>query len=692
VITRTQFLNMLFGGSEGQIHLVAIQPEVSAVDVRVRTTFLEGVEKFIGTWANRNIYFGVATRRTEESGTLENCAALNAVFAEIDFKDSDEATARLKLAAFTVPPSVVIFSGGGLHCYWLLDSPLSLSDGADWPKRLLQALARATGGDLRAAEPARVLRLPGTRNLKYDPPRDVVIESFTDRHYSVEEITAHLTLETASAKSEKKVAALSKGERNDRLFREACRLREFGHSEKEILALLKAANGTRVQPPLPDRELETIARSASRYEPGDHDFALVPGGGRKGEIKADDQHNIRLAIAKLEVVLRYNAFASKVLVSYQGQEGPLDDAILHRLWLTIDETFHFRPTLEFFQIVVDDLARRSSYHPVRGYLSALTWDGMPRIDNWLTTYAGVPETLFSRAVGAIVLVAAVRRVIVPGCKFDELLILESPQGTNKSSMLRALCPREEWFSDDLPLGVDSKQVIERTAGKWIIEASELHGYSNADVEKLKAQLSRQTDGPVRLAYGRVPIEVPRQFIPAGTGNPQAHYLRDSTGNRRFWPVAVDRCDVEAIVRDRDQLWAEAAVREASGASIRLPEELWAAAGDEQDARRAVDPFEDLLEECGIDFSCEVLFVEDLWNALGYAASFRKKNDAERLAQIVQRHGFTRRKKVGKVYVREDGLRDESKRLWAWVRGGTFDDYPDEIEMPMGRAPLKAGRF
>jgi predicted P-loop ATPase len=687
VTGRSEFFRALFQeGSEGYFHLLSVLPREGdralTTNVRVSLRNFDGVDKFAKTWETRNLYFGVAVRRAESDGQLANCVSLSALFSEVDFKDfgGDEAAARQKIASFPVPPGIIVASGGGLHCYWLLDQPLLL-DEPDRAKRLLRALATATGGDLSAAEPARVLRIPGTRNIKYDPPRDVTIESFNGQRMPLAAIEQHLTLEAAKpARTKKRVGTISDGARNDLLFREACRLREFGHSEDEILALLKVANTERVQPPLQDREVVAIARSASRYQAGERDgFDLYTTGARKGEIRADSQQNVRLAVAQLGVSLRYNAFAAKVLVGYQEQEAPLDDAKLHRIWLTIDEQFGFRPTLEFFQIVLTDLAHRNQFHPVRDYVVGLQWDGVERIDNWLTTYAGVASTSLSQAVGAIFLTAAVRRVTKPGCKFDELMILESPQGTNKSSMLKALCPEVEWFSDDLPLGVDSKQLIERTSGKWIIEASELHGYSNADVEKLKAQLSRQTDGPVRLAYARVPVEVARQFVPAGTGNPQAHYLRDATGNRRFWPFKVTQCDVDAVLRDRDQLWAEAVVREASGASIRLPEELWAAAAEEQESRRAVDPFEDLLEEQGIDFTRDAICVEELWMALGGAGSYRKNNDADRLAKIVQRHGFTRRKKVTKVYVHSDGRREEGKRQWAWVRNGAD---PSTIDVPI----------
>ena len=137
--------------------------------------------------------------------------------------------------------------------------------------------------------------------------------------------------------------------------------------------------------------------------------------------------------------------------------------------------------------------------------------------------------------------------------------------------------QEDWFADDLPLNVEGKRVIETLRGRWIVEAAELSGMRKADVEHLKALLSRRIDR-ARMAWGRLPIEVPRQCIIVGTTN-KSEYLRDTTGNRRFWPVLIVQFDLAALRRDRDQLWAEAAAREAKGESIRLARELWPEAGE-----------------------------------------------------------------------------------------------------------------
>jgi predicted P-loop ATPase len=297
-----------------------------------------------------------------------------------------------------------------------------------------------------------------------------------------------------------------------------------------------------------------------------------------GKIHANDQQNIALALSKLSAKLAYDLLKERPLLNGE----PLQDHDLDHLWLTIDREYKFRPEREFFKTVALSLARQNAFHPVVDYLDGLEWDGKTRLDTWLVEHMGADDTPFVRAVGSITLIAAVRRVRRPGCKFDELLTLASPQGDGKSSALRNLCHDPAWFTDNLPLTGSSKVVIEQTAGFWIAEIADLQGFKQVDWDRLKANLSRQED-VARLAYGRLSTYRPRQFVAIGTTNGE-DYLTDPTGNRRFWPVRLNAgsIDQEAIKRARDQLWAEAAVREAAGGSIRLPQELWAVAAEEQD--------------------------------------------------------------------------------------------------------------
>ena len=379
---------------------------------------------------------------------------------------------------------------------------------------------------------------------------------------------------------------------------------------------------------------------------------------KEGRPLSSSQRNIRLAMRKLGVVVRHDRFAGRDRID--GLEGfgpPLDDAAANRLWLLTDERFKFRPSRDLFLTVLSDAARQNAFHPVAEYLAGLRWDGVPRIGRWLATYGSADDTTYARAVGELILVAAVRRVRRPGVKFDEMLVLESPQGTNKSTALKVLAVRDDWFTDDLPLNAEAKRVIEALSGKWIVEAGELKGMRQGGANHLKGLLSRTHD-KARMAYDRLEREVPRQCLIVGTTN-DSRYLRDLTGNRRFWPVAVTGFDLDALRRDRDQLWAEAAVREAEGAAIRLDPALWGDAAAEQDARRVEDPFYESLHSALGEEMAGKLRATDAWRIVGRVAGMRTQDDMERLGDAMRRLGFDRKQRrfggnPEHCYVRGDG--------------------------------------
>lgn len=395
---------------------------------------------------------------------------------------------------------------------------------------------------------------------------------------------------------------------------------------------------------------------------GDRDFKTTA----KNRILNDDLTNVKLALEKMHVSCSYNEFARRMLLT--TEEGPhaFTDDDLIKLRFKIDEQFHFRPTKDFFFEALRREMLNFSYHPVKIYLDSLEWDGEPRIDRWLSEYAQAEDSELLRAISAIVLIAAVRRVHIPGCKFDEMLILESSrQGTLKSSALATLCPDDEWFSDDLPLGADSKQVIERTSGKWIIEASELHGHRQREADHMKSFLSRRTDGPVRLAYERASVEVPRQFIIIGTTNTLTGYFKDFSGSRRFWPVRVEQFDLEGLRSVRDQLWAEAVHKERHGASIRLDQTLWEDAEISQEERRAIHPWEELLTaDPSLDLTADTVIVKEIWRLLGVMASQRNNSHAQVVAEIMQRHGYSRKERQ---YLPDPDHPEYSVQQWVWVK-------------------------
>ena len=474
------------------------------------------------------------------------------------------------------------------------------------------------------------------------------------------------------------------GQRHALLKSIAGSLRFRGAGEQEILAALRNANLARCKPPKADEELKRLASWAieqpnsslpppepdprrripdSEHQPSgptDNDEVEEFARDEDGKIMSS-QDNVDLALRKLGVRLRFNEFSGHEIIEGLAGFGPrLDDGAVNRLRFTIDAQFGFLVSKVLFFDLVSDRARLHRFHPVRRYLDGLKWDGDNRLDKWLIDYAGAKDTPYIRAVSRIVLVAAVRRARRPGVKYDEMLILESAQGTNKSSGLRILAVDDDWFNDDLPLNNDTKRFMEATAGKWIIEAGELKGMSRADVTGLKACLSRQID-EARMSYDRKPTIQARAFIIIGTTNETDSYLRDPTGNRRFWPVRIQQIDLERLKADRDQLWAEAVVAESAGESIRLDPKLYEEATLEQDARtRNEDPLVDALSRSLGNITGK-LRIADVYLAAGIETGKATQDQMSRVGQAIRELGWERARR-----------RIAGERCYAYVRGSEIE--------------------
>jgi predicted P-loop ATPase len=304
---------------------------------------------------------------------------------------------------------------------------------------------------------------------------------------------------------------------------------------------------------------------------------------------------------------------------------------------------------------IAQISSKNAFHPVRDYLDGLEWDGKPRIDNWIENYLeGHATEPYLSAVSRKVLCAMIARVMNPGVKFDHVLILEGTQGVGKSTAVRVLA--DPWYSD-AHINIADKDSIVSMKSVWVMEMGELSGMRKADVDHLKEFVSRQVDR-LRMPYGRLAENFPRQCIFIGTTNSD-EYLKDTTGNRRFWPVKVGKCNFRKLKRDRDQLLAEAVVAYNLGETLYLNEREETAAQTEQAQRTFVDEWVnlvgDFLSKKQPGFDVEKFTISELcedFTRLGIAQP--KVGDQMRMASVLKILGYKKfREKRG----------DTRKRYW-----------------------------
>ena len=266
------------------------------------------------------------------------------------------------------------------------------------------------------------------------------------------------------------------------------------------------------------------------------------------------------------------------------------------LWLSIH--YGIEPKERVMATAVRTAADRNRFHPVRQKLAALAWDERPRLRYWLQAYLGAEpviytvdgrEVEYTDVVGTKFLVGAVARVMEPGCKQDHVLILEGVQGIGKSSAMGVLF--DPWCTDQ-QIKIGEKDTYEVMRGQWVIELPELDALSKAEVASAKAFFSRSRDR-FRSFYGRRAATVPRQTVFVGTVN-HFQYLRDASGNRRYWPVRCHRVDLADLAEEKDQLWAEALHLYRQGVSWWvLPQEA-AMFQEEQEKRYVGDAWEERI--------------------------------------------------------------------------------------------------
>lgn len=389
----------------------------------------------------------------------------------------------------------------------------------------------------------------------------------------------------------------------------------------------------------------------------------------RSQLKKNDEGVLRPILANAYLVLMhhedwagvlaYDEFSQKVLKlrppPYEGGvvgEWEALDASKALVWLQLREGLMLKSSAAVEEAAVT-VAKDFRFHSVRQWLRQLPmWDGTARLSSMLARVFGVMEDEFTRYIGAGWLVAAVARVMDPGCKVDEMLVLEGGQGMGKSSAVRELFMGEKWYSE-IAERPDDKDFLMAIQGNWCIEIGEMQSFSKAEVNQVKLIVTRRND-KFRPPYERHTSDHPRQCVFVGTTNGD-QYLNDPTGARRFLPVLCGKVDLPYLREVREQLWAEALYLYAIGFEWwSYPKDLAAAA---QDERFVVDSWEEQIARYlagRADPACypsnllkgpreKVTTTELLKHALGLDNAKHGRGEQTRVGQIMMRLKWPKRR-------------------------------------------------
>jgi predicted P-loop ATPase len=343
--------------------------------------------------------------------------------------------------------------------------------------------------------------------------------------------------------------------------------------------------------------------------------------------------------------------------------GELVDSDTSRLLAWFERAERLRFGERTIEQAIPVVAERNAYHPVRTYLRELRWDARQRLPDVLATHFSCASTPYTRAIGVRWFIQAIARVMLPGCQADCTLVLESPQqGWYKTSAFRELVPVREWYSDT-GIEIGNKDSMQTLHGVWIYGLDELDSLSRSEITRAKTFLTQTVDR-FRPPFGKRPRDFRRQNVFVGSTN-STEYLTDKTGNRRFWPGRLLRpIDLDAIRRDRDQLWAEALSRFESGEKWhvdtpalrqmcedeqreRVADDAWLPLVAEWLAAPEVtvpDPSDGLYAYRTLDLANGITTADVLMGAIRMRASDIGRAEAMRAGDILRDLGFTEPKR------------------------------------------------
>lgn len=419
------------------------------------------------------------------------------------------------------------------------------------------------------------------------------------------------------------------------------------------------------QPPTEPEETGTDVAETENWE----DIILY---NADGAPKASSQHNYITFLRHhpdFRGIFHFNEFSLQITLTkcppwekerdFKVRDLTEEDTIFCQSAL---ERYGLTPKFDGARKAIIAAASKNAFHPAREFFTALRdkWDGEKRLDNWLTYYLGAKPTAFTAMVGRKWMVAAVRRVFQPGCKFDSMLILEGPQNIGKSFALRELATfhGESYFTDGVK-DIRAKEAAMTMHGCLIVELAELDALSKAETTQIKSWITQQEDS-YRPPYASQVRRAPRQCVLAGTVNPEGGYLKDSTGNRRFWPVWCTAVDLPAIKADREQIWAEAVNAHFAGEAIYLQGDEIKIANAAQADRYQDDIWADDIDNFIAPMG-SITVREILWSVLEIPKERRSVLQERRVMRHLINRGWMRVKDKG-----DDLITSKDITTWAFI--------------------------
>lgn len=404
----------------------------------------------------------------------------------------------------------------------------------------------------------------------------------------------------------------------------------------------------------------------------------------KGEIKSSSLQNAILFLRYHDAfrgIFAYNLFHNNLMIvrcppwekADDFRARRIDDVAITCCAAELEKYGMNMGTDKVFK-AIQATAMEVQFHPARDYFNSLVWDRTPRLATWLRYYLGCenePDEYLA-FVGTKWMVAAVYRVFHPGKKFDQVLVIEGIQGVGKSTALRYLATfgrdtEESYFTDGINIAqLDNKDTTMKLQGSIIIELAELSGFSKKEDEALKGWIG-QNDDDARLPFERTVTKFGRQFVLAATTN-LTTYLKDPTGNRRYWPVYSFAVDLAAIKADREQLWAEAVYLYRNDYDIIPTPEEAKLAKIECEKRLSQDSWtdtvlthvRDILDRRGLSY--RGFKIAEVMTEMGLALRDRDDRAARRISAILQIAGYENKamwnpdtKKTERFWVMKDGI-------------------------------------